>query len=40
MDFKVGLYENVPYEEYAQIEAYRSHDLTTGPVAAYVVFGD
>lgn len=29
MDFKVGLYENVPYEEYAQIEAYRSHDLTT-----------
>ena len=29
MDFKVGVYEGVPYEEYAEINAYRSHDLTT-----------
>ena len=29
MDFKVGFYEDVPYEEYASIPAYRSHDLTT-----------
>jgi len=29
MEFKVGVYEDVPYEEYASIPAYRSHDLTT-----------
>ena len=29
MEFKVGVYENVPYEEYAEIEAFRSHDLTS-----------
>ena len=29
MEFKVGAYENVPYEEYAEIEAFRSHDLTS-----------
>ena len=29
MKFKVGAYENVPYEEYAEIEAFRSHDLTS-----------
>ena len=29
MEFKVGVYEDIPYEEYASIPAYRSHDLTT-----------
>ena len=29
MEFKVGVYENVPYPEYAEIEAFRSHDLTS-----------
>ena len=26
---KPGIYENIPYEEYDAIPAYRSHDLTT-----------
>ena len=29
MDFKEGIYEGLTYEEYASIEAWRSHDLTT-----------
>ena len=29
MKFEPGIYEGVSYEEYAEIEAYRSHDLTT-----------
>ena len=29
MEFKAGVYENVPYPEYAEIEAFRSHDLTS-----------
>ena len=27
-DMKPGIYEDIPYEEYAQIPAFRSHDLT------------
>jgi len=29
MEFKEGYYENIPYEEYANIGAYRSHDLSS-----------
>ena len=29
MEFKPGVYENIPYEEYADIKAFRSHDLTS-----------
>ena len=25
---KPGIYEDIPYEEYAEIPAFRSHDLT------------
>ena len=28
-EFKVGIYEDIPYEEYAEIPAFRSHDLTS-----------
>ena len=28
-EFKVGVYEDMSYEEYAEIPAWRSHDLTT-----------
>ena len=28
-EFKVGIYEDIPYEQYAEIPAYRSHDLTS-----------
>ena len=28
-EFKVGIYEDMSYEEYAEIPAWRSHDLTT-----------
>ena len=27
--FKEGIFKNIPYEEYAEIDAYRSHDLTS-----------
>ena len=27
MDFKIGTYKGLSYEEYAAIPAYRSHDL-------------
>ncbi len=27
-EFEVGIYDNIPYEDYAAIPAYRSHDLT------------
>ena len=29
MEFKEGLYEDIPYEQYDSIPAYRSHDLTS-----------
>ena len=29
MNYSPGIYENLPYEEYAAIPAYRSHDLTS-----------
>jgi|TARA_R110001583_G_scaffold88621_2_gene229648 exodeoxyribonuclease VIII len=29
MKFEVGVYDDIPYEVYQDIEAYRSHDLTT-----------
>ena len=29
MEFKVGIYEDIPYEEYASVPAFRSHDLTS-----------
>jgi hypothetical protein len=29
MEFKEGYYENIPYEEYANIGGYRSHDLSS-----------
>ena len=29
MNFEVGVYDDIPYEVYQDIEAYRSHDLTT-----------
>tara|TARA_R100001079_G_scaffold106341_1_gene74395 strand:+ start:8433 stop:9206 length:774 start_codon:yes stop_codon:yes gene_type:complete len=35
MEFEVGIYEKVPYEEYAAIEAYRSHDLTAASKCAF-----
>lgn len=35
MKFKEGIYENIPYEDYASIEAYRSHDLTSIDKCAY-----
>ena len=28
-EFKIGVYEDLPYEDYAQIPAFRSHDLTS-----------
>ena len=28
MKFEVGIYDNIPYKDYAAIPAYRSHDLT------------
>ena len=28
MKFEAGIYDNIPYEDYAAIPAYRSHDLT------------
>ena len=28
MKFDVGIYDNIPYKDYAAIPAYRSHDLT------------
>ena len=35
MEFKIGYYEDIPYEDYAEIEAYRSHDLTTAIKCPY-----
>lgn len=35
IEFKPGVYENIPYEEYAQIPAYRSHDLTSAIKCPY-----
>ena len=35
MDFKPGVYENIPYEVYAEIPAFRSHDLTAALKCAY-----
>ena len=29
MNYSPGIYENLPYQEYAAIPAYRSHDLTS-----------
>ena len=28
MKFKIGMYDDIPYEQYAEIPAFRSHDLT------------
>jgi len=35
MEFKPGVYEDVPYEIYAEIPAFRSHDLTAALKCAY-----
>ena len=35
MKFKKGIYENLPYDDYAKIEAFRSHDLTSIDKCAY-----
>lgn len=35
MKFKIGIYENLPYDDYAKIEAFRSHDLTSIDKCAY-----
>jgi hypothetical protein len=29
MKFEVGIYDDIPYEQYAEIPAFRSHDLTS-----------
>ena len=29
MKFKIGMYDDIPYEQYAEIPAFRSHDLTS-----------
>ena len=28
-EFKVGIYDDIPYDDYAEIPAFRSHDLTS-----------
>ena len=28
-EFKIGMYDDIPYEQYAEIPAFRSHDLTS-----------
>jgi exodeoxyribonuclease VIII len=35
VDFKKGIYKDIPYEEYAEIPAFRSHDLTSVIRCAY-----
>jgi exodeoxyribonuclease VIII len=35
MDFKIGIYKDIKYEEYASIPAFRSHDLTSAIKCAY-----
>ena len=35
MEFKIGIYDDLTYEEYASIPAYRSHDLTSAIKCPY-----
>ena len=35
MKFEPGIYEDIPYEEYAEIPAFRSHDLTSAIKCVY-----
>ena len=35
MEFEVGIYDDLTYEEYASIPAYRSHDLTSAIKCPY-----